>query len=70
MCYLHVFVERLWRSVKYEKVCLHAYESVSQATEGLTRYFEFYNRRRPHSKLNRLTPNQVYFNSLPLPMAA
>jgi putative transposase len=66
----NVFVERLWRSVKYEEVYLHAYESVSQAKEGLTRYFDFYNRRRPHSKLNRLTPDQVYFNSLPLPMAA
>jgi len=66
----NVFVERLWRSVKYEEVYLHAYESVSQAKEGLTRYFNFYNRRRPHSKLNRLTPDQVYFDSLPLPMAA
>lgn len=66
----NVFVERLWRSVKYEEVYLHAYESVSQAKEGLARYFDFYNRRRPHSKLNRLTPDQVYFDSLPLPMAA
>mgnify|MGYP002631589863 FL=1 len=39
----NVFVERLWRNVKYEEVYLHAYESVSQAKEGLTRYFEFYN---------------------------
>jgi len=66
----NVFVERLWRSVKYEEVYLHAYESVSQAREGLARYFDFYNRRRPHSKLDRLTPDQVYFDSLPLPMAA
>jgi putative transposase len=66
----NVFVERLWRSVKYEEVYLHAYETVSQAREGLARYFDFYNRRRPHSKLNRLTPDQVYFDSLPLPMAA
>src|SRR5690606_38574118 len=66
----NVFVERLWRSVKYEEVYLHAYESVSQVKEGLARYFDFYNRRRPHSKLDRLTPDQVYFDSLPLPMAA
>ncbi len=66
----NVFVERLWRSVKYEEVYLHAYESVSQVREGLARYFVFYNRRRPHSKLDRLTPDQVYFDSLPLPMAA
>jgi putative transposase len=66
----NVFVERLWRSVKYEEVYLHAYETVSQAREGLARYFDFYNRRRPHSKLDRLTPDQVYFDSLPLPMAA
>jgi len=66
----NVFVERLWRSGNYEEVCLHAYESVSQAREGLARYFDFYNRRKPHSKLHRLTPDQVYFDSLPLPMTA
>lgn len=66
----NVFVERLWRSVKYEEVYLHAYESVSEVNAGLEKYFQFYNYRRPHSKLNRLTPAQHYNKSLPLPMAA
>lgn len=66
----NVFVERLWRSVKYEEVYLHAYDSVSAVKAGLARYFDFYNHRRPHSKLDRLTPEQKYNKSLPLPMAA
>jgi putative transposase len=66
----NVFVERLWKSVKYEEVYLRAYESVSHAKAALARYFAFYNARRPHSKLARQTPDQVYFNSLPLPKAA
>jgi putative transposase len=66
----NVFVERLWKSVKYEEVYLKAYESVSQARDGLAKYFEFYNRRRPHSSLDDLTPEQFYFNSLPVTQAA
>jgi len=66
----NVFVERLWRSVKYEEVYLHAYDTVSAAKAGLDRYFGFYNSRRPHSSLDRQTPDQFYFESLPLPMAA
>jgi putative transposase len=66
----NVFVERLWKSVKYEEVYLHAYDSVSQAQQGLQRYFKFYNERRPHSSLDGKTPNAVYFNSLPLQYAA
>jgi putative transposase len=66
----NVFVERLWKSVKYEEVYLHAYDSVSQAREGLQRYFKFYNERRPHSSLDGKTPNSVYFNSLPIQQAA
>ena len=66
----NVFVERLWRSVKYEEVYLHAYDTVSAAKAGLDRYFRFYNSRRPHSSLDRQTPDQFYFESLPLPMAA
>jgi len=66
----NVFVERLWKSVKYEEVYLKAYESVSQAREGLAKYFEFYNRRRPHSSLDRMTPEQFYFNTRPQPLAA
>jgi putative transposase len=66
----NVFVERLWRSVKYEEVYLHAYDTVSDARAGMTRYFQFYNTRRPHSTLDGRTPDTVYFNSLPLPLAA
>jgi len=66
----NVFVERLWRSVKYEEVYLHAYESVKDARQGLDRYFTFYNSRRPHSSLDEQTPDQVYFESLPALLAA
>jgi putative transposase len=66
----NVFVERLWRSVKYEEVYLHAYDTVSDARAGMTHYFQFYNTRRPHSTLDGRTPDTVYFNSLPLPLAA
>jgi putative transposase len=66
----NVFVERLWRSVKYEEVYLHAYDSVSQARASLGRYFEFYNQRRPHTSLDGSTPDQAYFAPLPIRMAA
>ena len=66
----NVFVERLWRSVKYEEVYLHAYETVSDARAGIGRYFDVYNRRRPHSSLKRKTPDQVYYSSQPLTLAA
>jgi putative transposase len=66
----NVFVERLWKSVKYEEVYLHAYDSVSQAREGLQRYFQFYNERRPHSSLDGKTPDRVYFDSLSFQQAA
>ena len=66
----NVFVERLWRSVKYEEVYLHAYESIAAARHGLDRYFTFYNSRRPHSSLDEQTPDQVYFESLPALLAA
>ena len=56
------FVERLWRSVKYEEVYLRAYRSVSEARTSIGRYLPFYNGRRPHSSLDRRTPNHVYFN--------
>ena len=58
----NVFVERLWRSVKYEEVYLRAYGSVSEARASLGRYLTFYNERRPHSSLDRRTPDHVYFN--------
>jgi putative transposase len=66
----NVFVERLWKSVKYEEVYLHAYDSVTQARRGLERYFRFYNQRRPHSSLDGKTPDQVYFDSLSPQLAA
>jgi putative transposase len=65
-----VFVEQLWKSVKYEEVYLHAYETVAEAREGLRRYFKFYNERRPHSSLDGKTPNRVYSHSLPIQKAA
>ena len=63
----NVFVERLWKSVKYEEVYLRAYDLVSHAKASLDRYFSVYNTRRPHSSLDSKTPDQVYF-TLPLPM--
>jgi putative transposase len=66
----NVFVERIWKSIKYEEVYLHAYESVQQARESIGRYLEFYNSVRPHSSLDGFTPDQVYFNRLPEFMAA
>ena len=66
----NVFVERLWRSVKYEEVYLRAYDSVSEARASIRRYFDFYNRRRPHSSLDGTTPDHAYFSLLPLRMAA
>jgi putative transposase len=66
----NVFVERLWRSVKYEEVYLHAYESVSAAKTGIGKYLEFFNTRRPHTSLDRQTPDTVYFKSLSLAAAA
>jgi putative transposase len=67
----NVFVERLWRSVKYEEVYLRAYETVSQAREGIGRYFSFYNAARPHKAHGGKTPDSAYFASLPaIPKAA
>jgi len=57
-----VFVERMWRSVKYEEVYLHAYESIPEARAGIKRWIKFYNFERTHQSLDRMTPDQVYSN--------
>jgi len=61
----NVFVERIWRSVKYEEVYIRAYDSVGEARRSIGRYFQFYNGKRPHSSLDRKTPDQVYFQDMP-----
>lgn len=61
----NVFVERVWRSIKYEEVYLHAYGSVSEAKQGIAKYIDLYNTRRPHSKLDKQTPDEFYYESLP-----
>jgi putative transposase len=59
-CLDNVFVERLWRSVKYEDIYLRRYETVPQLSKGLGRYFPFYNEERPHQSLDYRKPGQVY----------
>ncbi len=61
----NVFVERLWRSVKYEEVYLHAYDAVNEARRSIRQYLDWYNRFRPHSKLKRKTPDEAYVAMLP-----
>ncbi|TCU98947.1 putative transposase [Paracandidimonas soli] len=61
----NVFVERVWRSIKYEEVYLKAYESVSQARQSIGAYIQLYNQRRPHSSLADQTPDEAYFATLP-----
>jgi putative transposase len=60
----NVFVERLWRSIKYEEVYLRAYDSISAARQGMGRYLTFYNQTRPHRALDGKTPEQVYYDNL------
>jgi putative transposase len=66
----NVFVERLWRRVKYEEVYLRAYDSVGEARASIGRYLAFYNQRRPHSSLDRRTPDEAYFDPKPLAAVA
>jgi len=61
----NIFIERLWRSVKYEEVYLNEYESVKHVVQGITRYFEFYNTERPHQSLGYKTPYEVHYGQLP-----
>jgi putative transposase len=66
----NVFVERLWKTVKYEEIYLHAYNSVSDARAGIGNYLSFYNHRRPHTEHGGDTPDSVYFSSIGLKQAA
>jgi putative transposase len=66
----NVFIERLWRSVKYEEIYLHAYANGSEARTALTRYFGFYNAVRSHQSLEYRTPDEVYFGELAVSMPA
>ena len=66
----NVFIERLWRSVKYEEVYLRAYDDVGEARASIGRYLDFYNGRRPHQGLDDATPDQAYFNQPPVRLAA
>jgi putative transposase len=66
----NMFIERLWRTIKYEEVYLRAYHTVAAARTGIGRYLSFYNARRTHQALGRLTPDEVYFQSNGLRKAA
>ncbi len=61
----NIFIERLWRSVKYEDIYLKSYGSMKEVKKGLTKYFKFYNQKRWHQNFDRRTPAMVYFNTLP-----
>ena len=63
-CMDNVFIERLWRSLKYEEVYLHAYDTVPEARAGLKRWMDFYNQRRKHQGLGRRTPDNVYYTNM------
>ncbi len=69
-CMNNVFIERLWRSLKYEEVCLKAYENVAEAKAGIGAWLRFYNARRRHQGLGDQTPDSVYFAGLNMPLAA
>jgi putative transposase len=66
----NVFIERFWRTLKYEEVYLRAYDTVSEARQSIGRYLTFYNGRRPHTANDDLTPDRVYFGALPIERAA
>ena len=60
-CMDNIFIERLWRSVKYEKIFLEEFETVPELLDGLKEYFEFYNFKRPHQSLVGKTPAEIYW---------
>ena len=66
----NVFIERLWRSVKYEDIYLKGYSSIAEVRKGLTAYFQFYNEKRWHQNFDRKTPAMVYFTTQPQGQAA
>jgi len=66
----NVFVERFWRTIKYEEVYLRAYDGVEEARQSIGRYIVFYDARRPHAALDGRTPDQAYSHPLPLRTAA
>lgn len=66
----NVFIERFWRTLKYEEVYLRAYATVSEAKESIGKYLAFYNGRRPHTANDDLTPDAAYFGALPINQAA
>ena len=59
-CFDNIFIERLWRSLKYEEVYLKDYETVTEARAGIAQWFKFYNHERPHQSLNYRTPAASY----------
>lgn len=66
----NVFVKRLWKSIKYEEIYLHACDRISQARAGIARYLASYNNRRPHQSLDGRTPDTICLNYPPLAAAA
>ena len=60
----NIFIERLWRSLKYEEVYIKNYQSVIEATNSLKQYFLFYNKERMHQSLNDYTPEEIYFHNI------
>ena len=69
-CMDNIFIERLWRSVKYEKIFLEEFETVTELITGLKEYFEFYNFERPHQSFKGKTPAEVYWREEVAQMAA
>ena len=66
----NVFIERLWKTLKYDHVYLHAYESVADARQKILNFLDWYNTQRPHSSLDRMTPDEAYFKTLPSALKA
>jgi putative transposase len=66
----NVFIERFWKTLKYQEVYLRAYDTVSEARSSIARYVEFYNSRRPHSSIDDHTPDEAYFGPQQMKAAA